>query len=1159
MMGLARDAMLRALHSTRPGTGEVSRTSMQLLDGTLVLSATDLVGQTACGHLTTLEKASVEGGPRRPVRRDPVLDVLSRRGQERERLFLDRHRAAGRTIVELTAEPVQSIAGRHAAAEATRQAMRDGAGILYQATLFDGEWFGRADFLVRVDEPSALGAWSYEVADAKLSREVKGGAILQLCLYSELLAAAQGKEPANVHVITGDGKSHAYRLADFAAYYRMVKRRLIDRLAAKRATYPEPVDHCRVCGWWSVCADQRRADDHLSLVAGMSRLQTRRLERAGITTLDALARANGVAVPGIGIAPLEALKHQARLQRQQREDGLTRRDLLPHDPEHLERGLAGLPAPSPGDLFLDFESDPWIDDAGREYLMGAVVADEGEPRYIALWGHTAEEERAAFDELMALIVARRERWPDMHVYHYGAYENGALKRLMGRHAIRDEELDALLRDRVLVDLYATVRESMRVSEESYSIKKVEKLYDMTREGPVTRPGFALVAYEEWLEDQDPARLQAIADYNKDDCVSVWRLRDYLEGQRRELEATVGPLPRPVNPDKPPSEAALQANAENEARERALRDGVPADRAARTPEQQARWLLAALVEWHRRDARPEWWRYFFLRGRPVEELVAAPDALGGLVYEKVVGTVARSEIHRYRYDVGQEHKFTKGDKPVDPADEGAPGEVWAVDHTAGTIDLKRGIRSARAHPQALIPAKPIMDKTLRAGIARVADWVIANGIDADGPFRAVRDLLLGRPPRIDGGGPLTRPGEDLVAAARRIARSLDHTTLPVQGPPGTGKTYTGARMILDLVRAGRKVGITAQSHRAIGNLVRAVLEAAEETGAYLRVAQKAEDGDIVVHERVDQMVNPKAAAAALEDGLHFVAAGTPWLFAAGEMTDTLDVLFVDEAGQMSLANVVAMAGCARSIVLLGDPNQLPQVTQGSHPEGAEKSALEHVLRGRAVIPPDEGLFIPDTRRLHPSLCRFTSDAFYDGQLFSHETTSGQSLLAGSRLGTGAGVVYLPLDHAGNSARSQEEAGLCADVVAELLGCEWVDHEGRRRPVTLDDILVVAPYNAHVAEIAARVRAVVGRDARVGTVDKFQGQEAAVVLYAMATSSAEDAPRAMDFLYSRNRLNVATSRARCKAVLICSPDLLQAHCRRPEEMRMLNAFCRLVEMA
>jgi uncharacterized protein len=547
---------------------------------------------------------------------------------------------------------------------------------------------------------------------------------------------------------------------------------------------------------------------------------------------------------------------------------------------------------------------------------------------------------------------------------------------------------------------------------------------------------------------------------------------------------------------------------------------------------------------------------------MEDLIAAPDALGGLEYEGVVGQVKGSHVHRYRYEPGQEHKFVPEKDAADWADGKKAGEVHAVDHAAGTIDLRRGVKSTRPHPQALIPPSRVGETVLRKGIGRVADWVIAHGIDAPGPYRAARDLLLRRPPRLPGlaaGAPLMAPDEDALAAARRLALSLDETCLPLQGPPGTGKTYTGARMMLDLVRRGRRVGVTAQSHKAIGNFLSALLEAAREEGVGLRVAQKGEEHEVLDSPAVDRMGKNDEVAASLAEERHLVAAGTPWLFASDDMQHALDVLFVDEAGQMALANVVAMAGAARSLVLLGDPNQLPQVSQGTHPGGAEKSALEHVLGDRTTLPEDEGLFISETRRLHPDLCRFTSDVFYEGRLVPHAVTRGQRLLGDSRLGTGAGVAYLPLPHRGNAARSLEEAELCAALVAELLRCDWIDEEGVRRRLTVEDILVVAPYNAHVAQIAEVVRARAGVEARVGTVDKFQGQEGAVVLYAMATSSAEEAPRTLDFLYSSNRLNVATSRARCLAVLVCSPELLQAHCRRPEDMKLLNAFCRLVEMS
>jgi uncharacterized protein len=397
----------------------------------------------------------------------------------------------------------------------------------------------------------------------------------------------------------------------------------------------------------------------------------------------------------------------------------------------------------------------------------------------------------------------------------------------------------------------------------------------------------------------------------------------------------------------------------------------------------------------------------------------------------------------------------------------------------------------------------------------------------------------------------------VVAAREIALSLEDSYLPVQGPPGSGKTYTGARMILSLLWEGCRVGVTAHAHKAITNMIHAIAEAAEEEGVPVRIAQKANEGQASEADCVEVQAKNEQVAEALASGRCSVAAGTAWLFAAPEMQGLVDVLFVDEAGQMSLATAVAAGSCARALVLLGDPNQLPQVTQGMHPDGAEKSALEHVIGEEPTIPHARGLFLPETWRLHPDVCRYVSEAFYASKLEAHPTTHGQRLGAGSRLGEGAGILFVPVEHARRAARSPEEAALAAEIVRELLSCVWTDEKGRERQLTIDDILIVAPYNVQVAELSRTVEAAVGFKPRVGTVDKFQGQEGAVVIYSMATSSPEDATRHLDFLYSRNRLNVAVSRARCFAVVLCSPKLLDVQCRTPELMRALNASCLLVE--
>jgi uncharacterized protein len=1133
---------------------------MQILEGQLVVSATDLVGHLACEHLTALELGAARGVWKRPVHEDPELDLLQKKGAEHEGRCLERFREEGKRIVGLAGEPPSSLGRLREAELRTLEAMRSGAQVIYQGTLFDGRWRGHPDFLVRIERPSQLGDWSYEPADAKLARRVVAAALLQLCLYADRLSQLQGLAPERIAVVTGDGGLHWYRLADYSAYHRAVKRALETRLFGADElppSYPNPVEHCRVCRWFGECADRRSADDHLCRVASITRTQIKRLTVGRIPTLRALvASPDDARVPDVVQATLDRLRNQARLQQDQYADGRVRYELIPPDPSEPNRGLALLPEPSPGDVFLDIESDPWAGEEGREYLLGMVVQNADRAQYHALWSHSAADEKQSLERFIDFVMERLRDHPRLHVYHYGAYEEVALKRLVSRHGTREDEMDQLLRGDVFVDLYAVVRQGVRVSQESYSLKKVEKLYMSEREGPITRPGFATVEYERWLETGEAAILESIAAYNRDDCVSIWRLRPWLEERRREAGGRFGIDPgRPQVRDGKPSEEMLRQNDETRARFEALVRDVPADRTERAGEQQARWILAHLLDWHRREAKPEWWRYYDLLGKPMEDLIVSSEALGDLIHVGSIRVVKRSVVHRYRHDPEQEHKFKVGDHVVDPGTQKTTGVVFGVDEAEGTIDLKRGKSSKAPHPRSLIPAGPVQTNAMRDALRRVADHVIAHGFEEPGPYRAVADLLLKRAPRLRGvaeGEAFARAGEEPVAAARRLVLELDESYLPVQGPPGSGKTFTGARMIVELLRSGRRVGITATAHKAITNLVDEVCRAAREEGRGVRLIQRCEEEEVSVQSEVTLAEENDDVARGLGDGSYNVAAGTPWLFARGDMEGLLDVLFVDEAGQMSLANVVAMGGAAKSIVLLGDPNQLPQVTKGTHPDGAGASALEHVLGGLDTIPPEQGLFLERTWRLHPDICTYISEAFYEGRLQPHESTQAQAIAPGDRLG-GAGLRLITVHHAQNSSRSEEEAYAVAEVMLALIGRLWTNQRGETRPLSFDDVIIVAPYNLQVGEISRRVQERLGSRARVGTVDKFQGQEGALAIYSTATSSPDDAPRDVAFLYSRNRLNVAISRARALAVLVCSPDLFRIRCRTTEEMRMANAFC------
>jgi predicted RecB family nuclease len=1142
----------------------------------VIVSATDLVGFLECGHLTTLELGRMDGLWERPHQRtDPEVVLLQERGDAHEAAYLERLRAAGRSVHVGTKDGLTTPDLLRVAEEDTILAMRRGVDVIYQATLFDGRWRGHADFLLRVDGPSDLGDWHYEVADTKLALSVKGSALLQVCVYSDRLEVVQGRRPEFIHVVTGDSETHKLRLDDFAAFYRAVKKRFEDRVFGDArqvppSTYPDPVDHCRVCVWFPMCIDRRRADDHPSIVAGMTRAATQRLQEAGVPTRRLLATLSpATPIPDLNPRTLDRLRLQAGIQVSGEDRKTLLYELIEPSPDEPGRGLALLPEPSPLDVFFDIEADPWIEKGGLEYLLGLVELVDGSPVYRPLWGHDRAAEKAAFEALIDLIMDRLARDPGMHVYHYAGYEAGAIKRLMQRHGTRVDEVDRLLRGRILVDLYNVVRQGVRASVESYSIKKIEKFYLPAREGPVTEAGFSVVAYETWLRDGDAQHLVDLADYNRDDCVSTWMLRDWLEGRRTEAIRRGWLMSRPAMQDGHPGVSQSAQQAETARRIEALIADVPADRTRATADQRNRWLLAQLLDWHSRDAKPEWWNFYRLNELGVDDLIESSEGIGGLVFEADLEEKGRgARVQRYTF-TPQDHRIRVGRPAVEPDGENGVdgGDVEAIDDIAGTIDLYRTTAKLDHHPVALIPGKPIQVNVLRDALRRIADDVLTRGFDPkDGSaeLSAARDLIARKPPRLRsiGGQPASSAirveGEDPLAAAVRLALDLDHGVLPIQGPPGTGKTWTGARMIAALVRAGKKVGITAQSHRAITNLVDKTSEAFVEAGQSFAAVQKSDGEAGSARTGVRIVDDSKAVAPLLASGQFPIAAGTVWLWARADMIGAVDVLFVDEAGQLSLANTLAASSAASSLVLLGDPNQLPQVSQGLHPEGAGASALEHLVGDALTVAPERGLFLPTTYRLHPDVNGYISEIFYEGRLTSHPSTARQALAGRKPLG-GTGIRWRPIDHDGDDSSSIAEAESVVDAIEDLLGREWIDRDGRPRRLGIGDIVVVAPYNAHVAAIQASADRRLGRPVWVGTVDRFQGQEAPVAIYSMAASSAEDAPRGMAFLYDGHRLNVAVSRAMGLAIVIASPELLLVAPHGPDQMRKANALCRLVEVA
>jgi predicted RecB family nuclease len=1100
----------------------------------LVYSATDLVNFLGCRHATYLDRKNLDD-PVEQSAADPMLALLHEKGMAHERRYLTSLEQAGKQIVEISGKA--SFAVRHAA---TLESMRAGAEVIYQGALSAGQWQGYADFLVLVPEVSALGDYSYEAVDTKLSLSAKPSHALQLSVYSKLLAAEQGSSPQHMRIVLGDDEEMSLRVSDLQYYLMVASQRLqlfLEELPETSAG--EPCGHCGVCRWSERCEAEWEQVDHLSLVANITRSQRAKLQDVGVSTMGALASLDPqLQVPGLQSVVLTKIRNQARLQVAKRADDKNRHELLQAEEG---RGFARMPQPNPGDLFFDMEGDPLFD-GGLEYLFGFVhVVGETEV-FVPFWGHSRADEKIAFERAVDFMVGHLKAHPDAFVYHYASYEESALKRLAMLHGTRENDVDHLLRTFKLVDLYQVVREAIQISEPSYSIKNLETFYMASRSGEVTSGDASIVMYEQWRQLQDPKLLQEIADYNEADCRSTLLLRDWL----LSLRPAGGPW-YTGEPDEPEDSKRTAKRLDAEQRARTTIASLMQASAAELP---FRELVGQLLEFHRRENKPAYWAMFNRQELTEEALIEDAECIGGLRRDPSAPPYPdkKSHVHTFLFPP-QDFKMRVGSRPKRAATLEDAGEIISIDEDAGRICLKIG-NKAPAYEAAfsLVPEGPLDAGVLRDAIYRYADAVIAGSTE----YAAITSVLKRERPSVTGlamGQPIIAPGTHLLSEAVSAISRLDNSHMLVQGPPGTGKTYLSAHAIVELLSQGRRVGVASNSHKAINNLLVEVEKEALAKGVSFRGVKKCSEdeqrfnGTLIV----DEFENAEVSA-----GNYDLIAGTAWLFARPEFDRSLDTLFVDEAGQVSIANVVALGTSSRNFVLVGDQMQLGQPIQGTHPGESGQSALEFILGDSATVPADRGIFLPVTRRMNPDVCRFISEAVYEGRLHAEGANAAQKLVlsAGADLGLKAtGISWVPVVHGDCSQKSEEEAARIGKLYTSLLSQRWTNKDGITQAIGAADILIVSPYNMQVNLL----KSVLPAGARVGTVDKFQGQEAAVVLVSMTTSTAEDVSRGLEFLYSRNRLNVAISRARCLAVVVASPALLEASCNSIEQMKLVNTLC------
>jgi len=1126
----------------------------------IIYSASDLASAARCEYALLRSFDAKLGWGEGVTVEDELLARTAALGDEHEQRRLDQLRADHDGEVAVIGRPFPfTVENITAAAEATRRAIDRGAPVIYQAAMFDGRFIGFADFLVRRDG-------QYQVSDTKLARSAKVTALLQIAAYADTLSRAGIPVFEEAELILGNGNEVNYRVDELTPVY-LEQRGRLQHLLDEHHAGGVPVrwedDGVRACFRCPVCDEQVRATDDLLLVAGMRVTQRAKLIDAGLTTVAELAEHTGPVanLPNRAVSNLVA---QAKLQVQQRDSGTPQYEVVDAQP------LTLLPNPDDGDLFFDFEGDPlWTADGvdwGLEYLFG-VLEGRRSSTFHPLWAHNRPDERQALVDFLALVAKRRKRYPNMHVYHYASYEKTALLRLAGRHGVGEDDVDDLLRSGTLVDLYPIVRKSIRVGAESISLKALEPLYmgAQLRSGDVTTAADSITQYARYSElrangqtDDAATVLKEIEDYNHYDCRSTRGLRDWL--LMRAFESGVTPIgTQPVTDGGTIDEADPLADTLHEF----SGDAATGDR---TPEQTAVALVAAARGYHRREDKPFWWAHFDRLNYPVDEWADETDVFivsdATLAVDwaipprkrklqrqlQLTGELARGALNREVFALYEPPAPTG---LIDNPDRRAAGraEVLEVDDpTAPTtvILLERTPKNGNTFDQlpfALTPGQPISTTPLRDSIQSVAA-ALAAGLPQL-PRTAVLDILLRSPPRTRSGAELPRAGEvidDITAALL----DLDSSYVAVHGPPGTGKTYTGARVIKRLAEEhGWRIGVVAQSHAVVENLLRCTIQAGIDP---LRVAKKRSDrGDVDW-----QQIGESEYAGFITGTPGCVIGGTAWDFANPTRVppSSLDLLVIDEAGQFCLANTIAVAPAAANLLLLGDPQQLPQVSQGTHPEPVDGSALGWLVEGHRTLPPARGYFLDCTHRMHPAVCAPVSVLAYEGRLQSYSELTAARRLSGYP----PGVHVVRVRHEGNAIESPEEAETIVDHITRLIGAAWTTEDGTR-PLTPADVLVLAPYNAQVL-LLRRHLADAGLGAvRVGTVDKFQGAEAPVAIISMTASSVADIPRGIPFLLNRNRLNVAISRAQYAAVIVRAETLTDYLPAAPTGLVELGAFLAL----
>jgi len=1045
----------------------------------------------------------------------------------------------------------------------TIRAIQKGYDLIYHAYLIDDNLRGEADFLIKCDTKSDLGDYSYEVYDTKITRNLKPRHITQITAYSDMLGKIQNILPEKMYLIDGSDEYHSFKTIEYIDLFNHSKKEFIKFLSniSKEKIYPEKCSYCNLCDWKDECDKTWENDNYINLVAGSNKSQIEKLKKNKIRTVEQLSKTKLTAIVlKINTESYKKIQLQAQLQEEKRNTGEDKIVILDSD---FGKGFYKLPKPDEGDVFFDIEGYPRMD-RPFEYLHGLYYKDKGKLKFKDLWAknYDKESEKNIFIELINFLEKRFEEYPNAHIYHYASYEKRAIRELATSYSSEfpkgDIVNDDLLRKEKYVDLFSIVSQSIRTSERDLSLKSIEKFYNFKRKADIVKADDSVIKYDNWIATKNEKYKQDIINYNEEDCISTYLLREFLVKNKPEN------IDWFVKQEEITKEGEEPNKYRRKASNKLSREEVEVDLNNRLEKKKNKTNkkfvenLKNFIGFHWKSNKPEFWEVFDRAEKTHLELEDDTECIANSVLIDDKPKVTEDGfIYSYRFN-DQNYKLKEGKSAFDAHQIKGLGTIYSIEENFPDKNILKILVSKR-RKNVEMPSLLTLGNTMPPQVHQhdqalnkfLEDYILNDGEN----YKSIMDMLERKEPdikNIKSGSILIEEDKDLITQSIEIVKNLNNSYLTIQGPPGTGKTYTSAKIIIELMKAGKKVGVTSNSHEAIKTLLIAIEQQAVDQNYEFSGMRKSKSSD--KHEW--KFIRNVTTGKPLNMDSYSLFAGTSWFFVDPRMNKTLDYLFIDEAGQVALGTTIANATSADNLVLIGDQMQLSQPMRAKHEGYAKMSSLDFILGDDDTISADKGIFLNVTRRLNKKICNYISTSFYDSRLTSDPITETRSVNLKLNPIKDEGLFYVPIDHNGCSQRSDEEADLVEKTYNKIINKEFKvgDTTGK---ISAKDIMVVAPYNAQANNIRERLKKKFKDDVRVGTIDLFQGQEAKVVLISMTTSDVESLPRHKDFFFSRNRLNVAISRAECVAIIIFNENLLLASASNIKEMKLINSFCKLLE--